>query len=397
MKIVKREEYLEKLRGLKDKHIIKVVTGMRRCGKSTLLETFRDELREGGVADAQIHEYNFEDLETQLDYRVLYDEIKGKLVRGKQNYVFLDEIQNVDKFEKVVDSLFVQENTDVYVTGSNAYFLSGELATYLSGRYMEIKMLPFSYKEYLEMKDGGTLDEYLEFGGMPQSVEMFEESEAMGIDYLRGVYSTVVLKDVLARNGTEDAEALERLVMFLFDNLGNLTSPNSIANFMRSDGRKMDARKVERLIKALCESLLLYPVDRYNIKGKTLLSTRQKYYLVDLGFRKMLLGATEKDDSGRLLENVVYLELLRRGNQVWVGQTRNGKEIDFVARTPEGDTEYYQVTESLIGEATKEREFGALLDIRDNRPKFILTREGWGAQQDGIKALNAEKWLLGKI
>lgn len=393
---VERKAYLKQLETLKDKHIIKVVTGVRRCGKSTLLKMFSQRLRESGVDNRQIQFYNFESLDLDLDYMGLYNKIKGSLVNGKRNYIFLDEIQNVQNFEKLVDGLFVLENTDIYMTGSNAFMLSGDLATFLSGRYMEIKMLPLSFGEYLELV--GSLDatrqfgQYLARGGMPQSVEMFKEDHFTGMDYLTGVFNTVVVKDIITREGMDDAEMLNRILRFLFDNIGNLVSPNKIANYIKSNYRTIDQRKVEKIIAAICESYILYPVQRYNIKGKELLRTQQKYYVVDLGFKSALLGVV--DGSGSRLENLVYLELLRRGYQVWVGQTKDGKEVDFVAKDANGSLEYYQVTQTMLAPETADRELRALKEIDDHNPKYIITEDIGAKDYDGIKQINVIDWLL---
>lgn len=395
--IVERTEYLEQLNTLKDKHIIKVVTGVRRCGKSTLLEMYRQQLQASGTGADRIQAYNFENLDTEQDYMALYQEIKSKLATDKMNYIFLDEIQNVASFEKLVDGLFVLDHTDIYITGSNAYMLSGDLATYLSGRYMEIKMLPLSFSEYLELSGSNDatrqFTSYLARGGMPQAFEMFEENQATGTDYLNGVFNTVVVKDIMTREGIDDAEALNRIVRFLFDNIGSLVSPNKIANYMKSNYRTIDQRKVERIINAVCEGFILYPVQRYNIKGKELLRTQQKYYLVDLGFKSALFGAMD-NDAGRRLENIVFLELIRRGYQVWVGQTKGGKEIDFVAKDPAGNLEYYQATETMYDPDTADRELSALRDVGDDNPKYIITRDLDPRNHDGIRQLNVVDWCL---
>ena len=396
---VKRERYLEKLRSLKDKKIIKVVTGMRRSGKSTLLRQFRDELKEAGVQEKQILEYNFEDLETKKTYTELYEEIKSKLVAGTMNYVFLDEIQNIERFEELVDSLFIKDNVDMYITGSNAFLLSSELATYLSGRYIEINILPFSFKEYLECSDESSdlnrlFAQYIANGGMPQSVEMFKEDYALGVDYLRGVYSTVVLKDIMTRNDSDDADAFKNVLKFLFSNVGSLVSPNKIANYLKMNYRTIDPRKVESLINSACDSFILYPINRFNIKGKELLQTQQKYYVVDTGFRKVLLGTGDDQDFGHLLENVVFLELKRRGYEIYIGQTKNGKEVDFVVKNHKGEMEYYQVSDTIRDSETRTRELEALRNIDDYHAKFILSNDYGDFDFDGIKQVNLLEWLM---
>ena len=395
--IVKRKIYLERLWNLKDKHLIKVVTGLRRSGKSTLLELFRTELLESGVPKTCIQSYNFEDLDVETDYLKLHEEIKAGLNKKQMNYVFLDEIQNVENFEKLLDSLFVQENVDLYVTGSNAFLLSSELATLLSGRQVEINILPLSFQEYIELNQGENLPALFELyrknGGLPQSIEMFREGNFEGTEYLRGVFNTVILNDIVARSGKDDVAALENILKFLFSNVGSTTTPSSIANYMKSHNRKIDPRKVERLIGAAVDSFILYPVNRFNIKGKELLQTQQKYYLVDLGFRRLLLGLSEGADAGHLLENIVYLELRRRGNQVWVGQTKNGQEVDFVVRDAEGGTAYYQVVETMKDPSTAERELSALNNIDDHNAKYVITLDAGTFDHGGIKQVNALDWL----
>lgn len=370
---------------------------MRRTGKSVLLAQFADILRESGVADEQIQQYNFEDITTVLNYETIHGEITDKLIPDKMNYIFLDEVQNIPEFERMVDSLFVRENVDIYMTGSNAYMLSGELATLLSGRYMEINVLPLSFGEYLELsgkdKNDGFYD-YVYNGGMPQSIEMFDENEELGIEYLRGVFNTVLVKDVLSREEVGDGEVLNNLLKFLLDNVGNLTSPHKIAEYMKANYRTVDQRKLEKMITAMAEAFILFPVNRSEIKGKELLVTQQKYYLIDTGFRKIFLDLKNGEDFGHLIENIVYLELLRRGARVWIGKTLNGKEVDFVVRDKNGATVYYQVVETMQNEVTRERELGALEAIEDHNAKVILTMDRGKASHDGILQLNLLDWLL---
>jgi predicted AAA+ superfamily ATPase len=403
MKKIKRKNYLEKLRQLRDKKIIKVITGVRRCGKSTLLELFRDELIENGVRPEQIRSINFEKAENLplTDWKKLHDDISEKLLLNEKNYIFLDEIQNVSGWEKMVDSLHTKDNVDLYLTGSNAYFLSSEFATILSGRQMEIKILPFSFAEYQQMRQNeAPIDrqaifmEYLRHGGMPQSVEMFNESESLGIDYLTGIYTTVVLNDILTRQGINDSEALENILKFVFDSIGKLLSPKKIADYMASNYRKISSRTVESYLTATTEAFILYGTDRFDIKGKELLQTQQKYYLVDTGLRHVLLAKSEQFNSGRALENVVYLELLRRDYQVWIGKTKSGKEVDFVAKNKMGILEYYQVTETMRGEETRERELSALRNIDDNNRKIILTLDLESNNYAGIEQVNVIDWLV---
>ncbi len=401
--MIKREEYLKKLRSLRDKHIIKVVTGVRRSGKSVLLQLFRDELLESGVEQRQTQTINFEEAKNLglQNWTKLHDHIESELVPDKMNYVFLDEVQWVEEWEKMVDSLFTKSNVDLYITGSNAYFLSSEFSTLLSGRQIEIKMLPFSFLEYTQLLGENSLVDkpttfanYLRNGGMPQAVEMFATSEDIGVDYLTGVFNTVVVRDILTREGVSDSDALKNILKFAFDNVGNLFSPKRVSDYMASNYRTISSRTVEKFLQAAVDSFILYGADRFDIKGKELLQTQQKYYLVDTGFRRVVLGRGEQFDSGRALENVVYLELLRRGYQVWIGRTKAGKEIDFVARNKEGVLEYYQVAETMLGEEARERELSALNNIDDNNRKIILTLDPAGNNYDGIEQVNVIEWLL---
>lgn len=401
--MVQREQYLSTLRKLKDKNLIKVLTGVRRCGKSTLLTMFRDELLTDGVETRQIQTFNFELIDTPelLNWQTLHDTIVASLIPDKQNYLFLDEIQNVVNFEKVLDSLYARPNTDIYITGSNAYFLSSDLATLLSGRQFEIKVLPYSFAEYIEALNDPSINraemfaQYLQNGGFPQSVELFNSSENIGVDYLSGIFSTVVLKDIITREKMpNDAEALRNILRFTFDNVGSLLSPKKIADYMASNYRNISNKTVEQFLSASVDSFVLYSADRFDIKGKELLQTQQKYYLVDTGLRRVLLGRDAQFDTGRALENVIYLELLRRGYQVWIGRTKSGKEVDFVARTPSGVLEYYQVTETMIGQETRERELSSLMNIDDHNQKFVITLDPGSNSYNGISQQNAIDWLL---
>jgi predicted AAA+ superfamily ATPase len=400
--LINREDYLAKLRALRDKHIIKIISGVRRCGKSKLLELFRRELIKSGVGEPQIQSINFEDAKNidLTDWLSLHDHLEANLVPDKMNYIFLDELQLVSGFEKMIDSLFVKENVDLYVTGSNAYFLSGQWATLLSGRYMEIKMLPFSFREYLDMLGEGDghhsklFMDYLKNGGFPQSIEIFQENLSLGIDYLIGVFNTVVVKGILTREGVNDSDALTNILKFVFDNVGNPLSPNKIANYMSNNYRAISSRTVEALLTATKESFVLYSADRFDIRGKELLQTQQKYYLVDTGLRQVLLARDQQFDSGRALENVIYLELLRRGYQVWTGKTKAGREVDFVAKSKAGILSYYQVTETMRGESTRERELSALRNIDDDNRKVVLSLDPEANNFDGIEQINAIDWLL---
>lgn len=407
---IDRKEYLDFLVKSKDRQIIKVVSGVRRCGKSTLFEIYKDFLLENGVAKNQIISINFEDMDYEelTDYKKLYEYIKSKMIEDKRNYIFLDEIQHVDKFEKVVDSLFIKENTDLYITGSNAYFMSGELATLLSGRYIELKMLPLSFKEYyqakleyekLEQKENRiskTLiqyyNEYIVNSSFPYTLQL--DSDLKNIhEYLSGIYNSVLLKDIVARLKISDVMRLESVVKYIFDNIGNLTSLSKIANTLTSMGRKTDAKTIEKYIRGLTDSLLVHEVGRYNIKGKEFLSTLSKYYVADLGLRQMILG-NRNIDMGHILENVIYLELLRRKGNVYVGQF-DKNEIDFVVINS-NEIEYYQVALTILDKNTLKRELDAFKNIKDNYPKYLITLDDVmvNTDYDGIKVVNALEWLL---
>ena len=407
---IDRKEYLDFLVKSKDRQIIKVVSGVRRCGKSTLFEIYKDFLLENGVAKNQIISINFEDMDYEelTDYKKLYEYIKSKMIGDKKNYIFLDEIQHVDKFEKVVDSLFIKENTDLYITGSNAYFMSSELATLLSGRYIELKMLPLSFKEYyqakleyekMEQKENRTLktliqyyNEYIVNSSFPYTLQL--DSDLKNIhEYLSGIYNSVLLKDIVARLKISDVMRLESVVKYIFDNIGNLTSLSKIANTLTSMGRKTDAKTIEKYIRGLTDSLLVHEVSRYNIKGKEFLSTLSKYYVTDLGLRQMILG-NRNIDMGHILENIIYLELLRRKGNVYVGQF-DKNEIDFVVINS-NEIEYYQVALTVLDENTLKRELDAFKNIKDNYPKHLITLDDVmvNTDYDGIKVVNALEWLL---
>ena len=409
---IDRKEYLDFLVKSKDRQIIKVVSGVRRCGKSTLFEIYKDFLLENGVAKNQIISINFEDMDYEelTDYKKLYEYIKSKMIGDKKNYIFLDEIQHVDKFEKVVDSLFIKENTDLYITGSNAYFMSSELATLLSGRYIELKMLPLSFKEYyqakleyekMKQKENRTLktliqyyNEYIVNSSFPYTLQL--DSDLKNIhEYLSGIYNSVLLKDIVARLKISDVMRLESVVKYIFDNIGNLTSLSKIANTLTSMGRKTDAKTIEKYIRGLTDSLLVHEVSRYNIKGKEFLSTLSKYYVADLGLRQMILG-NRNIDMGHILENIIYLELLRRKGNVYVGQF-DKNEIDFVVINS-NEIEYYQIALTVLDENTLKRELDAFKNIKDNYPKYLITLDDVmvNTDYDGIKVVNALEWLLGE-
>lgn len=397
--LIQRKEYMDRLIALKDKQIIKVVTGVRRCGKSKLLEMYQQWLKENKVDKQQIISINFEDLDFEelTDYKKLYAYLKERLVDGKMTYIFLDEIQNVDEYPKVVDSLYIKENVDIYITGSNAYMLSSEIATLLSGRYIEIDMLPFSFKEYMEstgdMNDRGVkYTEYLKNSSFPYTLELQDHPNEIR-NYLEGLYNTIVVKDVLARKKISDPMILKSVLKFLFDNIGSPLSSKRIADAMTSAGRKIDARTIEKYLSALAESYIIYQAKRYNIKGKEHLKTLEKYYVVDIGFRHMLFGS-KQIDAGHILENIIYLELLRRGYDVYVGKVGE-YEVDFVAQSG-NETIYFQVALSVRDEKTLERELRPLKAIKDHYPKILLTMDDDPeVHYEGIRKINARDWLLG--
>lgn len=397
--LLQRKEYLDKLIAFRDKQIIKIVTGIRRCGKSTLLRLYQDWLKAQGVSENQIISINFEDMDYEelTDYKKLYAYLKERLVRDNMTYIFLNEIQHVDNFPKVVDSLYIKEKVDIYMTGSNAYMLSSEIATLISGRYVQIEMLPLSFREYMEstgsMDDRGVkYTEYLENSSFPFTLELKGHPDEIR-DYLEGLYNTIVVKDIVNRKRITDTMMLKSVLRFVFDNIGNPLSSKKIADTMTSDGRKIDVKTVEKYLEALSESYIIYQAKRYNIKGKQYLKTLEKYYVVDIGLRFMLLGSRQVD-AGHILENVIYLELLRRGYDVYVGKI-DTFEVDFVAQNRKG-TAYFQVALTARDEKTLERELRPLQAIRDHYPKVLLTMdEDPEAQYDGIRRLNARDWLLG--
>lgn len=384
----------------KDKKVIKVVTGVRRCGKSTLLSQFKSEIEKLG--ECNIISINFDDLENEFlcDYHVLYQHLVEKIADGVMNYIFLDEIQLVPQFEKVVNSLFLKENVDIYITGSNAYMLSGEIATLLSGRYVEIKMLPFSFAEYAQFKrdflkkevaaDETLYNEYVSLGGFPYVASISNDKNLVR-DYIRGIYSTIVLKDIIQRKKLSDSDVLEKVCKFTLSNVGNLISSKKVSDTLTSGGRKTAPATIENCYNALTESYLFYKATRYDIKGKEFLKSLEKYYAVDMGLRFFMLGIRTSDD-GFILENVVFLELLRRGYEVYVGKY-NDFEIDFVAKK-DGLTEYYQVALSVRGQDTLERELRPFRLIKDNYPKFLITLDNSNdIDHDGITQVYAVKWL----
>jgi predicted AAA+ superfamily ATPase len=398
--MIERKQYLDRLIAWKDKQIIKVITGIRRCGKSTLMEIYQNYLLASGVLPEQIIAVNFEDY-TNTDLKnpkTLHAYVLKRMPKDKMTYVFLDEVQNVEDFERVVDSLFIRKNIDIYITGSNAYFLSGDLATYLSGRYITVEMLPLSFAEYVSTTGDSReltrkFTEYVETSSFPYVTELGGKQKEIG-EYLQGIYSTVVLKDVVGRYKTTDTMMLEGLLRFVFDNIGSQLSTKKISDTMTSEGRKIDVKTVEKYMTAFMDSYIIYQAKRYDVKGRQHLKTLEKYYVIDIGMRFVLLGR-KNFDIGHILENVVYLELLRRGYDVYIGKV-DDLEVDFVAVNSEGTT-YYQVAATVRDEATLNRELRSLQKITDHYPKFILTMdEDPVGDYEGIRRINVLDWLIGK-
>lgn len=400
---IHRPEYLNWLIRQKDKQIIKVVTGVRRCGKSTLFEIYQDYLKSQGIEDAQIIALNFEDIEYEhlLNYRSLYQYVKEHLIEDKMNYIFFDEVQHVEQFQKTVDSLFLRENCDVYITGSNAYFMSGELATLLTGRYAELSMMPLSFKEFCSGLDDKRkalpfqeqFNLYLSLGSFPYVLK-YQYGLKDAREYMSGIYNTVLLNDVVKRLKIADVNMLEDITRFMLFNIGNRTSPTTIANTMTSKQKKIDPKTVDRYIRGLTDSFMFYEARRYNIRGKEFLSTMNKYYAADIGIRNMLVKG-RASDIGHILENIVYLELKRRGYEVYVGQIGQYGEVDFVTML-DGKISYYQVAETTLSEEVLSRELTPLRKISDNFPKYLLTLdEVFGEMNyNGIQKMNVLKWLV---
>lgn len=392
--MLKRELYLKKLQRHQDKHIIKVVTGMRRAGKSVLLRQFSENLIANGVQSSNIITINFENINNQhlMEYHALHEHILSRINEEDRYYIFLDEIQLVPEFQKAVNSLFLRENLDIYITGSNAYMLSGELATLLSGRYVEIKVMTFSFAEYLAWSGEDknvAWNKYFSWGGFPYLSRLNSEEEAR--EYLSGIYNTVLLKDIVTRNQVRDVTVLEAVAKFMFDSIGNPISAKKIENTIVSSGRKISSSTIDGFVRSLQNAFLLYKAERYDIKGKMYLKTLGKYYAADLGLRQLLIGNRYKD-YGHVLENIVYLELIRRDYKVYVGKLEN-LEIDFVAEK-KGILEYYQVSMTLMEPTTYEREITPLKKVKNDYHKFILTMDEFPANDEGIEILNVRDWLL---
>lgn len=406
--MVQRKEYLEKLIGWKDDDVIKVVTGIRRCGKSTLLMQYQDYLKSIGIEENQIVAVNFEELEYEelCDYKKLYAYIKDRLVADKITYIFLDEIQKVPSFEKVVDSLYVKPNIDIYITGSNAYMLSGDLATLLTGRYVEISMLPLSFSEYMQLNDKdkeSAFADYIKYGGLPFVATMDRTDDKVDT-YLEGIYNTVIVKDIEDRQKRQESNSdkrkindiplLKTIAKYLSSVIGSPVSLRGITNYLVSSGRKISANTVSNYVDALIESFIFYPAERFDIVGKQLLKANKKYYMVDLGIRNHILPR-KYYDLGFSVENIVFFELLRRGCKVTIGKYQEN-EVDFVAEK-RGEFTYIQVTADMVSESTFDREMKPLYAIQDNYEKIVLTLDKLTVgNYDGIKVVNVIDWLLNK-
>ena len=397
--MIARIDYINYLNKFKDMPLIKVISGVRRCGKSTLFLQYIEHLKSNNIDDNHIIFINFEDLEYEeyTNYKTLYNYLNKRIIDSKKYYIFLDEIQNVEKYEKTVDSLLIKGNCDIYITGSNAYMLSSELSTLLSGRYIEIKMFPLSFKEYVSYyKDVNNnyedlFNKYINSSSYPFSINFKEEN--LLNKYLEDIYNSIIIKDISLRIKKLDISLLHRIVKFMFDSIGIILSINNIANKLTSDGYKVDNKTVSKYIEVLTESMLIYKVERYDVKGKNILSSLEKYYVVDIGIRQIKLGRNYTD-LGHIIENIVYLELMRRNYNVYIGYFTNA-EIDFVA-IKNGEIEYYQVCLSLLNEEVLKREVKSLKMINDNYPKYIISMDKVGTNYniDGIKHINLIDWLM---
>jgi predicted AAA+ superfamily ATPase len=404
-KTITRIHYTALLDNFRDFDLIKVITGIRRSGKSTLLNMYAEKLINEGVDRSAIHYINFElpDETVPSDWLELFGYLKNNMVKGKTNYIFLDEIQNIQHFEKLIDGLYVLKNTDIYVTGSNANLLSGDLATLLSGRYVEISILPMSFCEYLQMLEIETnskqinynslLNDYMNETSFPQGIRLKRSNRIAQARYLQAVYDTVIEKDIVQRYKIRNRRAFSNVLKYVADNIGSPMSPNNVAKSLKTDGQSVDNKTVETYLHYLTNSFVLYQANRFDIKGKQQLATQEKYYLADVGLRNILLGKNIFQDIGHILENVVYLELLRRGNNVWIGKYSNN-EVDFVTRSELGKQAYYQVAYTAKENVTMQRELRPLQQIKDNYPKYLLTTDEYESETEGIKILNTAKWLL---
>lgn len=401
---IERKQYMQQLRNLKDQNIIKVITGVRRCGKSTLLMMFANDIIKGGVDTNQIQFYNFEDLDTLSigDIYQIHTHIKKRLINDKMNYIFLDEVQNIKDFQLLVDSLYIKPNVDIYITGSNAYMLSGELATLLTGRYVEINLLPLQFAEYYNfisskspnLSKNEILANYIHFGGIPEYVKQLSISEKQADLFAHSILKTIIEKDIFKRLNITNKHDFNKILDFILDSVGSYVSPRSISDTLRSNGTIVDKQTVAKYLDALCESYLIYKVPRFEIKGKGLLQTLNKYYIVDPCFAKVRLKKSIIKDRSHWLENMVYLELFRRNKEVFIGK-RNNLEVDFVVIDYNDYTSYYQVAWTTENPDTLERELASLRAIKDSTPKYLITTDiDFNPVYDGIRKLNVIDWLL---
>ncbi|MCL2080034.1 MAG: ATP-binding protein [Oscillospiraceae bacterium] len=394
--MIERKAYLGQLVMWREEEMIKVVTGVRRCGKSTLFDLYIERLKADGITDEQIVFVNLEDEDYSelLDHKKLHEYVKARILKTKWTYVFIDEIQNCKEYEKTISSLYLRKNVDIYITGSNAYMLSGELATKLTARYIEIDMLPLSFAEYGEAVKTSDkrerFNQYMNMGAFPYAARFVDNSLAHS-QYLEGIYNTVLVKDVMTREGLNDITLLKSIAGFLASNVGSPVSAKKIADTLTSAGRPTGSATVDTYLSALADAYLFYKVNRYDIKGKMHLKSESKYYICDTGLRNMILGTTNKD-IGHQIENIVYLELLRRGYTVNIGKSGRGTEVDFVA-VRDKKTEYYQVSASVLDESTLERELSPFKQIKDNYPKYLITLDDFTGDHDGIQQVNLIAWL----
>ena len=407
-KLITRVHYTDLLDNFRGFDLIKVITGIRRSGKSTLLKMYADRLISEGVEPSTIHGINFElpDETIPSDWQELFVHLKNSMVKGKTNYIFLDEVQNIRHFEKLIDGLYVLDDTDVYITGSNANMLSSDLATLLSGRYVEISILPVSFNEYLQLLeiDAGSkhinrnslLNDYMGETSFPQGVKLRQSNPGAQARYLQAIYNTVIEKDIVQRYKLRNTRAFSNVLKYIAGNIGSPVSPNNIAKALKTDGQQVDNKTVEAYLHYLTDSFVLYQVSRFDIKGKQQLATQEKYYLADVGLRNILLGKNNFQDIGHILENVVYLELLRRGNSIWTGKYGDS-EVDFVTRSEHGEQAYYQVAYTAKEADTMQRELRPLRQIKDNYPKYLLTTDEYESEAEGITIINVAKWLLGNV
>ena len=401
---IERKQYMQQLRSLKDQNVIKVITGVRRCGKSTLLMMFANDIIKGGVDTNQIQFYNFEDLDTLSigDIYQIHTHIKKRLINDKMNYIFLDEVQNIKDFQLLVDSLYIKPNVDIYITGSNAYMLSGELATLLTGRYVEINLLPLQFAEYYNfisskspnLSKNEILANYIHFGGIPEYVKQLSISEKQADLFAHSILKTIIEKDIFKRLNITNKHDFNKIMDFILDSVGSYVSPRSISDTLRSNGTIVDKQTVAKYLDALCEAYLIYKVPRFEIKGKGLLQTLNKYYIVDPCFAKVRLKKSIIKDRSHWLENMVYLELFRRNKEVFIGK-RNNLEVDFVVIDYNDYTSYYQVAWTTENSGTLERELASLRAIKDSTPKYLITTDiDFNPVYDGIRKLNVIDWLL---